>query len=303
MFIKRNLLIFTLAFTALLYIMVLPACKGEDSSESGVISEEKINEPSNNIIKFNGRLFSLPSPVQISELIKSENSIYNKNFLNPYTNYQNYSSSFKQSLNLGIYGADLAYINIYEKYTTAASYFEVVKKLSQELNILNSFTEEVLQDIKSNKKNKDSLLFITSEAYRDADSYLIKNKRNDIGILILAGGWIESMHIISQTAQNNTNSEIINRIGQQKYALNNLIELMRPYYQNKSDDYDKLLQDLSDLALIFDGVVIKYQYNAPETLPKEQLTLIKSKTIIEINEYQLKHIREQIQTIRNYIIE
>ena len=282
---------------------MLFACKGEDSEESGVISEEKISEPENNVVKFNGRLFSLPSPVQISELIKSENSLYRDEFLNPYSNYQNYSSSFKQALNLGVYGADLAYINIYEKFTAATSYFEVVKKLSQELNILNSFTEEVFQEIEDNKKNKDSLLFITSEAYRDADSYLIQNERNDIGILILAGGWIESMHIISKTAKDNTSADIINRIGQQKYALNNLIELMRPYYKNKSDDYDKLLQDLSDLALVFDGVVIKYEFKTPETIPEEQITLIKSKTIIEINEYQLKHIREQIETIRNYIIE
>ncbi|MEA2041484.1 MAG: hypothetical protein U9N85_02890 [Bacteroidota bacterium] len=294
-------------FSAIFLIgyLVLSSCGCEDSDESGVIiQKDTIKEESRTgIIKFNGRLFNLPSPVQISELLKTSNSSFNQDFLNPSQSYQNYSSSFKQALNLGVYGADLAYINIFEKHSQATSYFEVVKKLSVELNIVNSFSDDVLRNIEKNKKNKDSLLVITSKAYRNADRYLINNERNDIGVLILAGGWIESLSIISKAAEINATPKMINRIGQQKYALNNLIELMRPYYQTKSEAYDKLLTDLADLALIFDGVVLTYEYKEPETLPKEQMTLVKSKAVLTINDYQLEHIRKKIIEIRNEVIQ
>jgi hypothetical protein len=296
----KNLGIIAAAFILMLFVF---GCEGEDSDESAVIYEKKLEDlPQTNIVKFNGRMFNLPSPVQASEVVKSTQSPYREELLNPSDNYQNYSTSYKQALNLGVYGADLAYLNIYEKFNIATEYFEVVKKLTQELNIVNSFTEEVLNKIEKNKKNKDSLLYITSKAYRDADSYLIQNERNDISILVLAGGWIESMYILTQTSKNTDNKEVINRIGQQKYALDNLIELMRPYYGTKSDDYDKLLQNLSDLALVFDGVVINYEYKTPETIREEKLTIINSETLIEINEYQLEHIRESIVKIRQTII-
>lgn len=288
---------------AVFFTAILPACQGEDTEESVVISDNNNEKaPEAGIIKFNGRLFNLPSPVQASELVKATQSPFREDLPNPSTNYQNYTSSYKQALNLGVYGADLAYLNIYEKFNTAADYYEVVKKLTQELNIVNSFTKEVLNKIEKNKKNKDSLLYITSEAYRNADNYLMQNERNDISILVLAGGWIESMYILTQTSQNAESPEVINRIGQQKYALDNLIELMRPYYNAKSKDYDELLQDLSDLALIFDGVTEHYEYKTPETLREEKLTIINSENRIEINEYQLKNISESIAKIRQGII-
>lgn len=38
------------------------------------------------------------------------------------------------------------------------------------------------------------MLVILSDAFRKGDSFLKQNKRKNVSALILAGGWIESMH-------------------------------------------------------------------------------------------------------------
>ena len=295
-----------LIFTILSYFFIVCCCgcEGESANKLEEIDSTAIADyEAGKLVTFNGRLFSMPSPVQVAELIKNVNLSYNKDIINPTSNKSKYSSSFKQSLNLGIYGADLAYINIYEIFIQASLYFNAVKSLSQELNILNSFTKNIIRDIERNSNNKDSLIRITSEAYRNADKYLIENERNDIAVLVIAGGWIESLYLMVQIVKEKADSDLINRIGEQKHPLDNLIELLRPYYSQKSDEFDLLLEDLADLALVFDGVVVEYKYKEPKIFPEKKLTVIKSETKTIMNEYQLKTITEKIEKIRTRIVE
>ncbi len=296
----RNFFIF---FIPLAILLASAGCNEENIEKAGVIKEQKQKNSGANIVKFKSRLFNVPSPVQVSKLVSVEKLPYNEQLLNPFSNYQNYSSSFKQALNFGVYGADLAYLNLYEQYNTAADYYKSIKKLSEELNIDDAFTKEVLDKIENNNQNKDSLLRITSAAYKNADSYLIENERNDISILILAGSWVESMYILTSNAQKERTDNITEHIGQQKYALENLIELMRPYYNQKSKEYDEFLLKLSDLALLFDGVTTEYKFEKSEIDKKNKTTTIKSKTKITISEYQLKKITETIAQMRTLIIE
>lgn len=299
----------TLILSAIVMIFSILAtgcdgCKGEDpDNQNNIDSVENASENVGKIIKFNGRLFSIPSPFQIAELIKSSNATYNAELINPVNNSSKYTSSDKQALNLGVYGADLGYINIYEQYADAAKYFSVVKELSNSLNIMNSFTEKVFSDIEKNSTNRDSLIKIIARSYRNADSYLIDNERNDVAVLVLAGGWVESLFLMVQNYQEKPDNEILLRIGDQKHPLDNLIELLKPYYGHKSEDYDLLVEQLAEMAMIYDGVDIKYTYIEPKVQPDKKLTIIKSKTETIINEYQIKAITEQVSKIRKQIVD
>lgn len=299
----------TLILSAIVMIFSILAtgcngCKGEDpDNQNNIDSVENVSENVGKIIKFNGRLFSIPSPFQIAELIKSTNATYNAELINPVNNSSKYTSSDKQALNLGVYGADLGYINIYEQYADAAKYFSVVKELSSSLNIMNSFTEKVFSDIEKNSTNRDSLIKIIARSYRNADSYLIDNERNDVAVLVLAGGWVESLFLMVQNYQEKPDNEILLRIGDQKHPLDNLIELLKPYYGHKSEDYDLLVEQLAEMAMIYDGVDIKYTYIEPKVQPDKKLTIIKSKTETIINEYQIKAITEQVSKIRKQIVD
>ncbi|PLX03535.1 MAG: hypothetical protein C0594_10280 [Marinilabiliales bacterium] len=301
-FLKKNIVsLLALAFA----IITLNAC-----TESAQPTDEEIEEAleveidtsASTLVKFNNTLFSVPSPYEVAFLVKDLGIDYNKEFLNPIDRKHNYTNTFKKGLNLGVYGADLGYLNIYEQTPDAISYFSVVKVLSQELDISGAFDESIVKRVEKNMGNKDSLLFIISHAYRKADTYLENNKRDDIAALILTGGWVESLHIMSQICQIEKRQEIMNRIGEQKHPLDNLIKIMSPYY-NQSEEYSELIDALIDLAYIFDGIDTDYTYIEPEVFPEEKLTIVNSKSNLTFTDDQIKMISEKINSIRNKIIE
>lgn len=301
---KKAIYIFGSIIFSVTFLTRCGGCEGEVVDNSVLVdSTELAKFEAGAVIKFNGRLFSIPSPIEIAKLIKQTNISYNKSILNPVSNNSNYATSLKQALNLGVYGADLTYINIYEEFSDGIKYFNTIKYLSNDLNIVNSFTEKLLKKIEHNKMNKDSLLIIVSKAFKNADKYLVDNERNDIAVLVLAGSWIESMYLITQSLKEKTNQKLIERIGDQKYPLENLIELLKPYYNHKSDNFDKLLDKLIDLAYVFDGVDITYTYKKPKTIESKKLTIIRSTSKTIINENQLKAITEKIERIRKEVIE
>lgn len=253
------------------------------------------------LLKINNTLFTLPSPYQASFSIRNSHINYEKSLLNLPDNVSNYSTNFKQAINVGIYGTDLGYLNIYDQVPDVISYFTVIKKLSQELGIHNALQINIIDKIEQNIDNQDSLLFYLTGTYRQFDSYLKSNNRKDIGVLIITGGWIESLYILSHCAVDSKNRQLINRLGEQKHPLDNLIEILSPYYY-LSKDFSNLIDDLVDLAYEFDGIIYSYSYEQSEVNPDKKHTLVKSKSSVIISEYHLKTITNKISSIRNKLI-
>jgi hypothetical protein len=253
------------------------------------------------LIKLSNNLFTLPSPYQATYSIKNSDIGFQESFLNPPDNLSNYNTNFQQAINIGIYGTDLGYLNIYDQIPDVISYFTVIKRLSQELGINSAIQIELIEKIEKNIDNQDSLLYYLTNTYRQFDSYLKTNNRKDIGVLIVTGGWIESLYILSQSAVDSKNRQLINRLGEQKHPLDNLIEILSPYYY-KSKDFSLLIDDLVDLAYEFDGIVYSYTYKKPKIHPDKKHTIVNSTSNVIISEYHLKTIANKISSIRNKII-
>jgi len=253
------------------------------------------------LLKINNTLFTLPSPYQATYSIRNNKIDFNKSLLNPPENVSNYTTNFKQAINLGIYGTDLGYLNAYDQVPEVISYFTVIKKLSQELGIHSALKVDMIDKIENNIDNEDSLLMYLTGSYRQFDSYLRLNNRKDIGVLIIAGGWIESLYILSHNAVNSKDRKLINRLGEQKHPLDNLIEILSPYYYN-SKDFSSIIDELVDLAYEFDGIIYSYTYNDLKVDEEKQHTVVNSKSNVIISEYHLKTIANKISSIRNNII-
>ena len=256
------------------------------------------------LVKFNDRLFNVPSPIQLAGVIQKVQLPYNKELLNSVNKFQNYTTTFKQALNLGIYGANLGYINVFEQLPDAAAYFGAIRSLSKELGIMNTFNEETMKRIERNNGNKDSLLYIASIMYRESDQYLMDAERNEVGALILAGGWVESLYLLTHIQPaNEMKPEIKDLIGQQKSALNNLIDILRPHYGKVSNEYDSFLEELSELAAIFDDISVKYTFKSVKTDEAQKITIVDSQTETIINPQHIETISRKIEKLRNDITE
>ncbi len=286
-----------------LVIIALGSCKQNKKSESTNLDKalEVELDTTSKVIKFENSLFSLPSPYQLSVLIQQIGTEYNSELLNPAENQKLYTSLFKKSINLGIYGADLAYLNIYQQSPSAITYFSVIKMLAQDLGLSAAFSPTIFERIENNVDNKDSLLFIMSNTYRDVDFFLKENQRQKEGALVLAGGFVEAMHILTQLAVETKSQALIQRVGENKQPIENLIKILSPYY-NESEDIGKLVDDLLDLATIFDAIEVTYTYKEPVTDPELKITHVHSISEIKLSDEVLNSIETKVENIRGLLI-
>lgn len=277
--------------------------EGENNEVSNEVEkiDKKIVDTTGNVgpITIGGQIFSIPSPVQTAFLIKDENASFSSEYLNSPSNVNNYSSPFLKALNMGVYGADLGYLTIYDKNDDAMKYLKAVRDLSKDLGLDGAFDDKLAERFSNNIGNKDSMLVFVSEAYTNSDKYLKENDKDEVAAIVLAGGWLESLHIACQAALETKSRKIIERIGEQKRSLESIIAMLNQFSTNQ--DYDDLVTELEDLYTIYNGITFNYEFVAPVTDEGNKVTTIKSKNIVNIDDAQLEAIIQKISAIRDEI--
>lgn len=258
------------------------------------------NDTANQVVSVGGSLFSIPSPVQTSMLIKETGAKYNVGMLNSAKNSEKYTTKYKKALNVGVYGADVGYVTIYDNSQDALGYLKSIRKLSDELGILGAFDEKTITRFQDNLGKRDSMLSMVGDAYRASDAFLKDNDKKDLGVLILAGGWIETLYFTTTIAQNSNNPRVMERLGEQKYTLDNLIKALNPY--RSQEEVKTLLDQLYELAYDFDAVAVEYKYEKPTTDESNKITTINSTSKVTITKEHLKAISDKITSIRNTIV-
>ncbi len=297
---KSHSLAFYLFATLIITFVVSCSSSQKTETEEDILMDESMNMPK--AVQINDRLFSIPSPIQVSIMVKEKNFLFDERMLNETRNLQSYILQIDKALAFGVYGADVGYLNIYEKFSQADAYYQVLRVLAKDLGISNFIDEKTKESLERNRANKDSLLKITSKVFLKTDAFLMDASRNEIAVLILTGGWIEGLYIMTQLPQFvDRDKDLVARVAEQKYPLENVIELLRPYYNKYNPEFDKLLEELVELATLYDGIDIVYKYQPNQTFEDKKLTVINSTSEVVIDEYQINTIKEKIKLIRNMI--
>jgi len=253
------------------------------------------------LLRYHNNLFSIPSPYEAAYIIRQHDVNFRGELLNDPNRYSRYNTSFKKALNLGIYGTDLGYLNIFNRDKELHSYFKVFKSLAGDLGLRNALAPAELETVKNSFMTGDSAVYYLSSTYRKFDAYLKENNRQKMGALILAGGWIESNYVLSQMVQSSDERQLINRLGEQKYVLENLIELLSSYYY-EANRYTELVDALVDIAYEYDGVIYNYYYKKPVVKEEQKLTIIRSTSNVVISEYHIRTISKKLSELRNKIV-
>ena len=270
----------------------------KDPVDTAAVQDSLAN--ANRIMTVGGGMFSIPSPIQTAMLIEKSGAQYDKKFLNDAKKASTYATNFQKALNLGVYGADVGYVTMYDQSQDALKYLGVINKLSDELGVTSAFDENTIKRFEANFGQRDSMLNLVSMSYRSADAFLKDNDRLNVGALIIAGGWLETVYFTTQLAVKSGNKEIINRVGEQKYTLNNIVKMLTPYYDQP--EYDALVDELIELAYDFDAIDIKYTYDEPTVDVASKTTTINSKTEVVITKEHLKAIADRVEKLRNKIV-
>jgi hypothetical protein len=274
--------------------------EGSDDSELNVIDDGSLDSAMAINTAIGGKMFSIPSPIQMATMIRSNVDAFNEELLTDPENVANFTTKFKRAINMGIFGADLGYATIYENNTKAVSYLSSIEKLSDELGIAGAFDQDLLERFIENGNNQDSMLVIMSEGYREGDKFLKDNEEHDVATLILTGGWIESMYFAAVSYEQTSSQDVANRIGEQKTALKTIVELLDQY--NTDEFYTTLITDLKDLQTDFDQIEFNYTFVEPIHDVTNKQTTIKSKSSVKMEGHVLENIIEKVKKIRNGLI-
>ncbi|RLD63730.1 MAG: hypothetical protein DRJ01_02960 [Bacteroidetes bacterium] len=242
--------------------------------------------------------YDMFSPVEMSSLFFKSGIDYNFKIINPTENADNYLRSSKIATNLGVYGVDLFYNRMFNQTQQSLQYLACIQQLSEKLDIPRDFFSFTEEQIEQKINDKDSLYIIAGEAYDSANDFLKKNNRGGAASLIVLGGWIESLYIVTN-ASNEFSVELMELIATQKYSLNSLINLLR----NNQDDLTvaKYLILLKKLNKTFSQFEIMYKHG-DVNIDTIQKRIVINKQHVEVTREQIIKIKSIVNAIRADIV-
>lgn len=281
-------------------VLMLSSCGGE-KQEKQVIDQEVFDPESSLNTVFDGKIFSIPSPVHTALLIKDLSIDFDKNIINNHENASKYAEEFQQAINLGIYGCDLGYVSIYSQKKEALTTLNAINAISDKLGINSAFDADFMKRFEDNSTDEDSMIYLMADAFKRADNYLKENKRKEISALILTGGWIESMYVATSINAAKQDSLINKRICEQKQTLETIVQVLNE--NNVADANTELISELEDLKDTYDKIVFNYTYEAPETDKEQKLTVFHHTIEIIYSDKLMAEIKNKIEAIRNNLID
>ncbi len=285
----------------LAFIPLFAACSG-GSSEQDELDTTTTTDPAQDarLEKTRNIFYNVPSPMETAALLKKAGAQYNAGILNDVKNVDNYTSASKQALNLGVYGADLSYASVFNQTQESMFYTSCSKKLADRLGVIHAFNDSTLEAMESNMNDRDALLDIISETYWSMDAYLKENERENISVLMIAGGWVEGLYIATQVSKTNDAPELRQRIAEQKLSLGDLIGLVGSY-EGEEEIVGNVKADLESLAALFADVNVG---GGGATLTEENGVAVigGDSPAAALTDEQLEAIRAKAEAIRtNYI--
>ena len=256
------------------------------------ISEEALDE----IVQ------SVSSPIEMAALIMEIGTPFSLDYLATTDFVDRYNTSFQMAYSLGVFGADLGYLNIYNKNTQIVDYLTAINKLADGIRVGQFFDFATLKRLATSRESIDSLMYISVSSFNNIDSYLRENNRGHLSALMITGVWIEGMYLATQVANHTSNPVLSERIGEQKLNLNNLFLILNPY--KSQQQIADLLAQMNEIKDVFDQVEIIYEMGEPETVEKDGMVMIvqNEKSIVQITDEQLQQIINKTEEVRNKLI-
>lgn len=238
--------------------------------------------------------YNMYMSVELSTMFETAGAVFDKEILNSYVNTERYITSYKKAMNLGVYAVDLSYCRAFEQFEIAGRYFSAMQNVSSQLGIPQDYFEKTAQRFERNLTEKDSLIAIANEIYYETENYLKENERFATASVIVMGGWIEALYIGTLVAIESENTDIFERIADQKYSLNNLLVMLRDYQENEV--IAEYIEQLKNLRVMLNSLEIE----VPEDFQESQEG---SKESVDKWLSELKRLHVSVTKIRNSLIE
>jgi hypothetical protein len=295
-------------FLLLILVFVCFSCRNSSNKTGEFVFPEADSVPVSEALKLSPEAIAdisrnISSPVEIANLLQMLEVPFSQDYLASSIDANKQSTSFDKALKLGILGADLGYLNMYEKTGSSLDVLSSIRKIAEDIKVGQFFDFESIKRLSQNRSNLDSLLFISIDSYTQIDNYLRSNDRGQLSALMIVGVWIEGQYLATQVINQFPDKMLSDRIGEQKIILNDLLLLVSPYC-NRDSEFTDLCKNLQEIKDKYRDVRITYTQGDPISVEKDgRLEITQTETsVVEMTKEQLDGIIVIIKNIRNRLI-
>jgi hypothetical protein len=295
-------------FLLILIVLISFSCRNSSSKTSQFVFPKSDSIPVSEAEKLSPEAIAdisknISSPVEIANLLQTMGVPFSQNYLAESIDANKQSTNFDKAIKLGILGADLGYLNMYEKTGSSLEVLSSIRKIAEDIKVGQFFDFESIKRLSKNKSNLDSLLFISVDSYNKIDNYLRGNDRGQLSALMIIGVWIEGQYLATQVVNQYPDKMLSDRIGEQKIILNDLLLLIIPYC-NRDSEFTSLCKDMQDIKDKYHDIRITYTQGDPVSIEKDGgLTIKQTETsVVTMSKEQLKGVVEITKNIRDRLI-
>lgn len=245
--------------------------------------------------------YKVPTPADLFMALDNSGASANFDHLNDPANVGNYDDKKTKALNLGVYIADLGYATNFDYGPDIVKYLKAVDDLMKELNISGAMDEDLRDRLNAHiaSGQKDSLSLLTSEPFYKAYDYLERNERGATLRMVVAGGWVEGLYLLTHMVDDYDESDpIVQEVANQALS----VEAVMGFMYEKSDDADveETMSDLAEIEMIFMGLDYKEEEGATTT-SEDGTVMLSGGDRPVINEEQFNELKSKVAELRNSI--
>ena len=288
----------------LLIFLILAGCAGDGQRRERKadftidISDDLFED----LVRVKQIFYSLPSPLETAMILKSSGAGYNEDLLNPVGNVTRYMTNRSMALNLGIYTTDLSYASLFDQTQTCMDYMDAAKRLADNLGIIDAVDSYTLERLEANLNNREVIMDIVSETFMNSSSFLQENNREPLAAMLLVGGWVEGLYLALNLIDIDDfeNNPLAKRIIDMKLSFEIVMLLLESNSQN--DDVADLMVEMGSIQDVFDKIEIKSTPIEVSKSPDDQVTVLRSQTVTNIDSTILRELKSIVAAIRNSFI-
>ncbi len=172
-------------------------------------------------------IYQMPTPNELFAIVRTLNGKGQKGAMSATPKADRFVTLSGRALNFGVYATDMVYASNFKLTSEVVRYYLACKDLGDEIGLSNAFNADIQRRLEKNLTHGDSMDVLTNDAYYGAYQKLQAEQMGPTLSLVLAGGWVESMHLImAQLNAYDEGSPVLSRIAEQKASLEQLIDMM-----------------------------------------------------------------------------
>jgi hypothetical protein len=256
----KRLLSNTLFLLSIAVVSFLASCKSGNTAnqDTSNVDTAQLSQEVKDVV------YPLPTPFEATKMLDQIGAKYNASILNPTDKAEKYFKESSKAVNLGIYGADLAYAATYDQKQDVKLYSGALKKLSDDLGVNIDYSALISDENKDKFNNKDTLVNYVTNTFFDTYQYLGEKNNPDLAVMMVSGMWVELMYIATHISEDTYHyTGIVKLITDQKSSYTKLMELLNS--KNTNAEIKDLETKLSVLKPVFDKIdagLSEADYNA-----------------------------------------